>query len=63
MDFKKILNNKVQASINLIHIQEEVVGEYSILQKDWKKNQICKFWHFAIILVIIGATKRILMWF
>jgi hypothetical protein len=34
MDFKKILNNKVQASINLIHIQEELVGEYSILQKD-----------------------------
>jgi hypothetical protein len=38
MDFKKILNNKVQASINLIHIQEELVGEYSNITKRLKKK-------------------------
>jgi len=34
------------------------------LQKDWnKKIQICQFWPFAIVLVIIRATEGILMWF
>jgi hypothetical protein len=49
MDFKKILNNKVQASINLIHIQEELVGEYSNITKRLKKK--IKYVNFDISLL------------
>jgi len=33
VDFKKILNNKERALINLIHIQEEFVNEHSNITK------------------------------
>jgi len=33
MDFKKILNNKERALINLIHIQEEFVNGHSNITK------------------------------
>jgi hypothetical protein len=33
VDFKKILNNKVHAFINLIHVQEDLVGEHSNITK------------------------------
>ena len=38
MDFKKILNNKKQALINLICVQKRLVGGIQTLQKDWNKN-------------------------
>ena len=33
MDFKNILNNDVQALINLIHAQERRAGEHSYITK------------------------------
>lgn len=33
MDFKKILNNKEQALISLIHIQEEIISGHSNITK------------------------------
>jgi hypothetical protein len=33
VDFKKILNNKEQALINLIHVQEEFVNGHSNITK------------------------------
>jgi hypothetical protein len=43
MHFKKILNNKEQVLINLIHIQEGLIsGHSNIIKKKWnKKIQIC----------------------
>jgi len=34
VDFKKILNNKEQALLNLVHIQEGFVGGHSNIIKD-----------------------------
>jgi hypothetical protein len=38
MEFNKILNNEVQVLINLIHIQEGLVGGHSNIKKKLKKN-------------------------
>jgi hypothetical protein len=38
MKFNKILNNEVQVLINLIHIQEGLVGEHSNIKKKLKKR-------------------------
>jgi hypothetical protein len=38
VDFKRICNNKEQALINLIHVQEGLVVEPRPLHKDWEKK-------------------------
>jgi len=38
VDFKRIFNNKKQALINLIHVQEGLVVEPRPLHKDWEKK-------------------------
>jgi hypothetical protein len=38
MEFNKILNNEVQALINLIHIQEGLVGRQSNITKKLEKK-------------------------
>jgi hypothetical protein len=44
MDLKTISKNKEQVLINLIHVQEGLVGEHPDITKNWsKKIQICYF--------------------
>jgi hypothetical protein len=38
VDFKRILNSKEQAIINLIHVQEGLLVEPRPLHKDWEKK-------------------------
>ena len=49
VDFKRIFNNKEQALINLIHVQEGLVVEPKPLHKDWEKKT--RFGQFDLLLL------------
>jgi hypothetical protein len=62
MDLKTISKNKEQVLINLIHVQERLVGEHPDITKNWsKKIQICYFLPLATVLAITRDTYYILI--
>jgi hypothetical protein len=63
-NFKRVINNEEQALINLIHVQEGLVGgTKAITQGLGYKESNQTIWHFFTILIIIGAPSHILMRF
>ena len=64
VEFKRICNSKGQALINLIHVQEGLVGECkTITQGLVKEDQIQIVCPLVTLLVITRATNLILMRF
>jgi hypothetical protein len=57
VNFKKIINNKEQVLINLINVKEGLIDGHSDITKKIriKKIQICYFWPFTTVLIIIGS--------
>ena len=64
VDFKRICNNKEQVLINLIHVQERLVGgTKTITQGLGEEDWIQIVWPLVTLLVITWVTDRILIWF
>jgi len=64
VDFKIVINNEDQALINLIHVQEGLVGgTKAITQGLGYKDSNRIVWPLATILIITEAIGRILMLF
>jgi hypothetical protein len=64
VNFKKILSNEVQALINLINIQEELIDRHSDITKRLELEDLnLLVLTFAIVLVITTATKAIFIQF
>jgi len=64
VDFKRICNNKEQVLINLIHVQEGLVGgTKTITQGLGEEDWIQIVWPLVTLLVITWVTDRILIWF
>jgi len=55
VDFKRILNNEEKVVINLIHVQEGLVGEPRPLHKDWEKKT--RFSQFDLLLPFFIITR------
>jgi len=59
-----VINNEDQALINLIHVQEGLVGGTKVItQGSGYKDSNRIVWPLATILIIIEAIGRILMLF